>query len=412
VTGPPLLRCVARCVHGLEPVVAAELAALPGVVVSGADRRQVLVEVPRAGVPALLGLRTADDVLLLAGEVAGASAGQPVAELAEAVADLDWEPVLAALAAVRPLPERRGLDVVAAVAGVRRWNRFGVEQAVGPLLARRFGARYLERGPQGRVEGRADLGVRLDVSPERVSAALRIGPAPLHRRPWKQDTGPGTLHPPVAAAMARLTGDRLAGTAGGTVLDPFCGDGTVVVEAALLRAATGTSAGVAVRGSDADPQRVANARANAARAGAAVDLAVADALEVTGPVDVLLSNPPWNLAVEASGRLDGGLARFWSRLPDLLAAGGTACLLTEADLDAPAALAAAGRAVGPVHRLRVAGRITDLVLAGRDTAPALPADVEHWATVHGATPAAGWTSPDRPGRPQPGRAASPRRPRP
>lgn len=408
MTAPPAaqpgLRCVARCVHGLEPVVAAELSGLPGTSVADLDRRQVLAVVEPAGLPRLLGLTAADDVLLLAGETAGAAAGRPLEDLARAVADLDWAPVLAAVQEVRPLPERRGLDVVAAVAGVRRWNRFGVEQAAGPLLARRFGARYLERGPQGRVEGRTDLSVRLDVTPDRVTVALRLAAAPLHRRPWKQDTGPGTLHPPVAAAMAALA----PGPPGGRVLDPFCGDGTLVVEAALRALAAGT--GHAVSGSDADPQRVAHARANAARAGVTVELAVADALDLTGPVGLLLGNPPWNLAVQAGGRLAGGLEGFWRRLPDLLAPGGAACLLTEADLDAPAGLAAAGLAVGPVLRLRVAGRITDLVLAGRDAAPELPAEVRPWVSS-AATRGAGWTSAGRPGPPPPGRAASPRRPR-
>lgn len=377
MTDRALLSAVLRCVHGLEPVVAAELAdgAEPadGGQRAGPDlrRRQVVAAVSVADLPRLLGLRTADDVLLAAGQAAGGSSGEPVDALARAVAELDWEPVLAAVRTLRPVPDGPGLDVVAAVAGVRRWNRFAVEQAAGPLLARRFGARYLERGPQGRAEGRVDLAVRLDVTPEQATASLRLGPAPLHRRPWKQDTGPGTLHPPVAAAMAGLL---LAGRPpAATLLDPFCGDGTLVVEAAL----TGPP-GLVLEGSDADPGRVVNARANAGRAGVPVALTVADALDRAGPVDLLLSNPPWNLAVDAGGRLAGRLTPFWRRLPELLAPGGTACLLTEADLEVPAALGRAGLAVGPVQRLRVAGRVVDLVLAGRDTAPALPAPVQDW----------------------------------
>ncbi len=59
--------------------------------------------------------------------------------------------------------------------------------------------------------------------------ALRAGPRPLHRRGWKVRTGPGSLHPPVAAALARLA--RRPG--GGVIADPFCGDGTIPVEVAL-----------------------------------------------------------------------------------------------------------------------------------------------------------------------------------
>lgn len=60
---------------------------------------------------------------------------------------------------------------------------------------------------------------------------LRVGDLPLHRRAYKQHTVAGTLHPPLAAAMAALADIR----PGHTVLAPCRGSGTLPIEAALAR---------------------------------------------------------------------------------------------------------------------------------------------------------------------------------
>ncbi|WP_433345421.1 TRM11 family SAM-dependent methyltransferase [Microtetraspora malaysiensis] len=57
---------------------------------------------------------------------------------------------------------------------------------------------------------------------------LRIADRPLHRRQYRQRTIPGSLHPPLAAAMARMADIR----PGHTVVDPCCGAGTLLLEAA------------------------------------------------------------------------------------------------------------------------------------------------------------------------------------
>ncbi|OLT14333.1 hypothetical protein BJF78_02490 [Pseudonocardia sp. CNS-139] len=192
-----------------------------------------------------------------------------------------------------------------------------------------------------------------------ATAALRVGAVPLHRRAYKQRTGPGTLHPPVAAALARLAGPVAS------VLDPFCGDGTIAVEAALAHP------DARVLASDADPERVRHAAANAAAAGVAVDLAVADAAAAPATaVDAVVTNPPWNLAVDATGALNGSLAPFWRRLPDLLTAGGRLVALTEAALDVPAVLRDLGCTVPLADPVRIAGRVAHVVLAAPPGRPA------------------------------------------
>ena len=93
--------------------------------------------------------------------------------------------------------------------------------------------------------------MRVAVRDGAVAAALRIAARPLHRRDWKLDTGPGTLHPPMAAALARLASPE----PGRTVLDPFCGDGTIAIETALAFPE------VRVVAHDLDPDRLDERRA-------------------------------------------------------------------------------------------------------------------------------------------------------
>ena len=149
--------------------------------------------------------------------------------LARAVAGLDWEAALAELAAVRAVAPEPRIDVVASLDGRRNYNRFAVENAVGNELARRLRGPYLARTPAGREPGEPDLTVRVFLQGEEAAVALATGSSPLHRRAYKADAGAGTLHPPLAAALAHVSGLR----GGDVVADPFCGDGTIAIEAAL-----------------------------------------------------------------------------------------------------------------------------------------------------------------------------------
>ena len=204
-------------------------------------------------------------------------------------------------------------------------------------------------------------------------AAVRLSRRPLHRREYKQETGKGTLHPPLAAALCRLA----APASGETFADPFCGDGTIPIEAALF------VPGLHVQACDLDPARIANARRNAARAGVTVDFRQADAgrPDRTGAaVDVLVTNPPWNVTVDGAGSLARSFAPFWDRLPDRLAPGGRFCLITERALEIPQQLQRRGFHEVLSTRIRVAGRVSHVLLgapAGR-TRPQLPAGAAQW----------------------------------
>jgi tRNA (guanine6-N2)-methyltransferase len=346
-------RLLARCVHGLEWVCADEIGRLPAAGRIRFARREVTFAVPSLD-SSLLALPTADDVFLLVG-TAAATAPEAIAEV---VRDLAWTDRTDDVRGLREVPAAPALDVVAVVEG-HRFGRFAVEHAVGPALAARLGGSYLRRTAAGREPGEPDLTVRVAVRDGQVTAAVRLGARPLHRRHWKHDTGPGTLHPPLAAALARLAAPSV-----GRVLDPFCGDGTIAVETALAYP------GATVVGRDLDATRLANAARNAERAGVAPALERADAgAAVPGTFDAVVTNPPWNLAVDAAGTLRRGLGPFWRRLPALLGPEGRFVAVADAGLDAPSALVAEGCVLGVVATVRLSGRISHVVLASRGRRP-------------------------------------------
>lgn len=371
---------IARCVRGLEWILADEIAGGSAPDGSGPDgpdgpdglrlaQRQVSFTVARLS-PRLLTLRTADDLFLDAGTATGIGhtrAALPV--LAKRLGQLDLAGPLAALQDIRELPGKPTFDVVASLAGQRNYNRYAAEDTAGGALAQPLGGRYVSRsaGPGDWPAGGTDLTVRLFLHGTDVRVALRAGPRPLHRRDWKVRTGPGSLHPPVAAALARIA--RHPG--GGLIADPFCGDGTIPVEVALADPTA------RVLAADLDAGRLDNARANAARAGVPVRFARADAaspLAGSGRVDQVITNPPWNRAVGAAGRVTAGLAPFWRQLPAAFGPRGRVAVIADAGLGVAAGLRGQGYDITLAQGIRLAGRLSEILVATPPGTGPLPLD--------------------------------------
>ncbi|HEX6361255.1 methyltransferase domain-containing protein [Actinophytocola sp.] len=268
----------------MEHVAAEELRERGCTVITVSPRQLVF-----SGPPSVLEQppRTVDDVFLLA-----LSAPDPgptrsaLGALSRLVASTPFDVV-----------EATFLSVSASMAGRRTYSRYDVEDAVGTVLASRFGAVYVSRR-NGRVPPAGAVDWRVTIDQRGVHIGLRGNRPPLHRRPWKVASVPGTLHPPVAAAMVRLAGVRT----GEVVVDPCCGAGTLLVEAP-------------VPGVGSDLAGVAAARVNAHHR---PDIAwlTADARRLPYPdasVDHIITNPPWNRQVTARGTVAEFL-REWRRV--------------------------------------------------------------------------------------------------
>lgn len=326
-------RLVARTVRGIEDVVAAEIRTIGRIDHIG--HREVLF---RCGSPdAALALRTADDVFLVAAEVTG---------IGHTKADLR---LLAEAAEAVDIPHLRSgnsTDVSASFLGRRNYTRYDVEDAVGPRLGTNYRTR---RG--GRVPPPGGLSWRVTITGDRALLALRLADRPLHRRAYRVCSRPGSLHPPLAAAMVDLAAPHL----GATLLDPFCGTGTIPIEAA--------AEGLRVVAGDRDPTALAAAMTNAGTR--RISWLTADAASLPladGSIDLVVTNPPWARQVTPTGELARHPDRFWRELRRVLHPEGRALLLLhDADLGGAAR---AGLTVLDRRPVSLSGRHPEVVRLG------------------------------------------------
>ncbi|EXI75236.1 MAG TPA: RNA methyltransferase [Candidatus Accumulibacter phosphatis] len=189
--------------------------------------------------------------------------------------------------------------------------------------------------------------------------------APLHQRGFRQKTVDAPLKENLAAGILRLSGWQ----PGVPLLDPMCGSGTFLLEAAQMalgrapgarrefafqrlrqfqpelwqglleraRADERAAAEMAIFGSDISPVAVRASLANLDRAGLlpAVRLAAGDLLEIEAPAasGIMVSNPPYGERVSD----DDELARFYPLLGSALKRrfAGWNCHLISADTRLP-----------------------------------------------------------------------------
>jgi tRNA (guanine6-N2)-methyltransferase len=346
-------RLLARTVRGIESVTADEIRRRGLGQVERLRHREVWFTTSAPG-PALLQLRTADDLFLLAAVVPGVGRSRRgLHHLAEAARAAPAGRLLALRRRCGGPDSPCGVAVTASFLGRRNYSRFDIEDAVGEQLAATLAVAYhSRRGGSVPPKGASDW--RVTVEGDQAVLALRVAPRPLHRRAYKLAAVPATLHPPLAAALSWLAAPRT----GDLVLDPCCGAGTIPIEAAL------GVPGAHVLGLDRDPAALRAAKANASRAGAArvgrltVMWGVADAGRlpvVDAAVDVVIANPPWGRQARPSGLLAGDPGRFWHELRRVLAARGRAVVLLDDAAEHLERLGAAGLRPVTVRPLSLAG---------------------------------------------------------
>jgi len=369
---------MARTTRGLEWIAVAEIEGVVGVVPTAVDHREVRFSAPDTP-RALLNLGTVDDIFAIAHEFGGIGrhrSALPV--IAREAASSDVAALLPWLRQVRAVPDAPSFDVTASFVGKRNFNRFEIADTVGAAVATATGWTYI---PRTREAGPAPapVSLRMHLAGEHATLAVRVCDAPLHRRPYRQSSRSASLRPPVARALALL-----AGLCSGTVLlDPFCGAGTVVIEALLAR---GDVHGI---GHDIDAGVVAMAQANAQRAGVTPHLRPADARSLSldaGSVDRVATNPPWGLGVQPRG----DAMHLWREVRRVLRPGGRVAVI------APAAVVA--EAAGILHVMtvvespvRLLGQEVEMALLGADDSVAVAtqlfgAELEGSFARYGARP--------------------------
>jgi 23S rRNA G2445 N2-methylase RlmL len=289
------------------------MAALPGVTIEQVAYRRVAATCDEPLAP-LLGLRTVDDVFLDVATGSGIMSQRSALDrLGALCAQLDLYQVVAHCAEVRMVPRSPIFSVTANFVGKRNYSTAEIKQACAGSIAAAYGWTY---APD---DAEADLNVRVFIDHDMAFVGVRLGERPLHRRPYKQAHVPGSLKPPVAAAMLALakvgTGMRL--------LDPCCGAGTILIEAAQI--------GAVVQGGDCDPDAVTAARANISAAGVSADVREWDARALSlddGTFERVMTNLPWGREVQVDAALETFYSRVCAEIRRVLAPGGRVAVLT------------------------------------------------------------------------------------
>ncbi|MCC6295359.1 MAG: bifunctional 23S rRNA (guanine(2069)-N(7))-methyltransferase RlmK/23S rRNA (guanine(2445)-N(2))-methyltransferase RlmL [Pseudomonadales bacterium] len=313
------------CPRGVEGLLAAELQPLGGAAlrerVAGVEADGDL----EFGYRTCLWSRLANRVLWQLVEAPVADAD----DLYQVAHSIGWEQLFA-------VDTGFTVDFTGTSGGIRH-TRFGA-QRVKDAIADRFRAACGQRPPVDREAPAIRVDARLHRG--RLVIGLDFAGTSLHRRGYRSRQLAAPLKENLAAALLRRAGWPEIAARGGELLDPLCGSGTLVIEAALIaadaapgllrerfgfhawrghdaglwaalraeaeqRRAAGLARLPRLRGRDRDPAAIAISRANAAAAG------LGEQIEFTcsgledfgrpGPRGLVIANPPYG---ERLGEID------------------------------------------------------------------------------------------------------------
>ena len=318
-----LIHCFAVCTPGLEALVAAELKPL-GVRVGKLDRGGVPFRATtRQLYAANLWLRVAGRVLVRMGEFKAGT----WSELEDGIAELPWKAFCPKGTPVRFRVSSMGSKLYhteAVAERLHRWLDF-------PPLA--------EDAAEGEDAGQSFV---VRIVRNTVAVSVDASGESLHRRGWRLDGAKAPLRETLAAALLATTG----WDGSQPLIDPFCGSGTIPIEAALLArrvpagdgrsfaffdwpefepgtwgSVTGAAAAgvlddlpVSIVAADRDAGAIEAVHANAERAGVSgLDIrnaAVSGLVAPVGDPGWIITNPPYGARVTGGGDLRNLYARF------------------------------------------------------------------------------------------------------
>ena len=303
-----MFRYCVPCLFGLEGPVADELRRMNLTDVRAEDGRVFFSGTAADCARVNISLRCGERVLLQLGSFRAES----FEALFQGVRAIPWEDLLPRDAAF-PVT---GYSLDSALFSVPDCQRI-IKKAVAERLKTRY---RLERFP----ESGAEYKIRFSLRKDQADLFLDTSGTALHKRGYRPAHTEASLRETLAAAMVKLA--RYRGK--GDFCDPFCGSGTIAIEAALaaLNRAPGLYRDFAAESwgfmdpalwrdaraaallaeytgdyhivaSDIDPRAVEIARENAVRAGVEhiIDFRVADATAFSRETErgVIVTNPPY-----------------------------------------------------------------------------------------------------------------------
>ncbi|MFZ2208506.1 MAG: bifunctional 23S rRNA (guanine(2069)-N(7))-methyltransferase RlmK/23S rRNA (guanine(2445)-N(2))-methyltransferase RlmL [Porticoccaceae bacterium] len=305
------------CPRGMEGLLAAELGGLGAAAVKESVSGVAVSGPVALGYRACLWSRLANRVLLVLLET-GVDDGD---QLYRAASEVDWSAQLDHNASI-------AVDFIGTWGGVRH-TVFGA-QRVKDAIVDHFRA---IAGARPSVDvADPDIRINARLHRGRLALSLDFSGASLHRRGYRARQLTAPLKENLAAALLLRAGWPEIAAAGGELLDPMCGSGTLVIEAALMagdiapgllrerfgfhawrgfdaalwdeliavaaaRRASGSERLPRLEGRDRDPAAIAISRANAAAAGLGDRLRFErgqlDDLGSHGATGLVITNPPY-----------------------------------------------------------------------------------------------------------------------
>ena len=353
---PPTERFFAICPRGLEPLLADELRALGAQQLAPEGGGVGFAATMKTAYAANLSSRIASRVLW---QVAGGEY-RDERDLYEQAAAVAWERHFDARQTLR-------VDVSASRSPLRSLDfaTLRIKDAIVDRLRDATGARpSIDRT-------RPDVRVFAYLDERRLTLYLDLSGEPLFKRGWRAEKGEAPLKENLAAALLLLSG----WTPEAPLLDPFCGSGTIAIEAALIAsrrapglnrrfaferlagfdagawrdlqaqaaAAVDDSAPARIAGTDISTRVIETARGNARLAGlqswlddgrlsfAAIDARQAQPIAATG---MIVTNPPYGeQSAPKSATVPALMRNFGDRMKESFA-GWTAWMLSS-DRDLP-----------------------------------------------------------------------------
>jgi putative N6-adenine-specific DNA methylase len=209
-----MMNAQAFCAVGAERALSNELRKLGLPVIEGGFGKVRFQAGTEGLYRALMGLRTADRVLL----EAGSFPAEDFDGLFEGTRAIPWEELI---------PPEKGL-VVVKVRSAR--SHLKAETSIQGVIHKAAAERLCEiQGLLRLPEGGTPAEIRAHLDKDRVSLLLDLSGEPLFKRGYRTEGGIAPLRETTAAALILLAGWRRKFP----LWDPFCGSGTIIIEAAL-----------------------------------------------------------------------------------------------------------------------------------------------------------------------------------